>query len=291
MAKKARRNATTDPKKRGQAKGENADSAADDTLSQPQSPGDGEVKDRIIGMEKIHSSDLLDHPMNFRKHTSQQKAAFKGILDEVGKADALVVYQSEREGGKYVVIDGHMRKNDFSGEWACIVTDLTDEEADKFLQVHDPVSAMAHTDMEMLDRLREQVEFDDASVRVMLDGIDSWQPNAKKRLEGAEKNESQAGKKEKKDEGEAIPEMELQPYEHYDYILVLATTTFDWNWLCTRLGLEKVDGSTDPRYKKIGLGRAINASRLIQVLKEADEIIAANRDSQGESGKEEEATA
>lgn len=62
------------------------------------------------------------------------------------------------------------------------------------------------------------------------------------------------------------PQMELQPFEHYDYLVVLASNVTDWAWLCDRLGIERVDASPVPAKKKIGLGRAIPAARLIAAL-------------------------
>jgi hypothetical protein len=69
-----------------------------------------------------------------------------------------------------------------------------------------------------------------------------------------------------------IPEMELRPYEHYDYVLVLCRTTFDWNYLVEKLELKRERGTNDDRYEgKVGLGRAIAGERLIALLKKAEE--------------------
>jgi hypothetical protein len=66
-----------------------------------------------------------------------------------------------------------------------------------------------------------------------------------------------------------IPEMELRPYEHYDYVLILADNVYDWEWLAEFCGLHKVDGRNEKSGAKIGLGRGIKASVLIQKIKEA----------------------
>jgi len=66
--------------------------------------------------------------------------------------------------------------------------------------------------------------------------------------------------------GEDLAKMELQPYEHYDYVLVLARNTMDWHWLCEKLGLKRMNSSTVPGKKKVGLGRAIDAGKLIKLL-------------------------
>ena len=231
------------------------------------------LRDRIVGFERISSDEIEDHPLNWRIHGSEQKAALHGILKEIGKADCLLIYKSERAGGRWVAIDGHLRKNSFRGEWPCVITDLTDEEADKLLLTHDPISAMAHADEELFRQLREQTEFADHAVDVMLDDVEMLD----KRWQDADGKQEAESSSQQKDDA-AIPEMELKPYEHYDYLLVLCRTSFDWNWLVERLGLQKVNGTNDPRYRKIGLGRAIPADKLIEVLQEADRIIQADKE-------------
>lgn len=62
----------------------------------------------------------------------------RGILEEIGQAGELLAYHSARAGGKLVLVDGHLRSTEFSGEeWDVAITDLTDEEADKLLVAHD----------------------------------------------------------------------------------------------------------------------------------------------------------
>jgi hypothetical protein len=63
-----------------------------------------------------------------------------------------------------------------------------------------------------------------------------------------------------------IADIELQPFEHYDFVLVLATNVKDWDALCERLSIKKVNGSAVGK-KRIGLGRCVNASRVLALLK------------------------
>jgi hypothetical protein len=65
-----------------------------------------------------------------------------------------------------------------------------------------------------------------------------------------------------KDKPEAAREVEgmaLEPHEHYDYLVVLATTTQEWNVLCERLGLEP----EKRRHGRMGTCRAMRASKLL----------------------------
>jgi len=65
-----------------------------------------------------------------------------------------------------------------------------------------------------------------------------------------------------------IPEMALQPYEHYDYLLILVRTTQEWDTLRELMKIEKVNSSPLTMKKKIGLGRAIPAARLFRIVEE-----------------------
>jgi hypothetical protein len=60
--------------------------------------------------------------------------------------------------------------------------------------------------------------------------------------------------------------MLLKPHEHYDYVLVLAKNTREWNRLMEVLELPYVTR----RMGKIGVGRAILASELLRILETKD---------------------
>jgi len=68
--------------------------------------------------------------------------------------------------------------------------------------------------------------------------------------------------------GDGPPEMELAPFEHYDYVVILARDTMDWEFICEKLGIEKVNASPIAGKKKIGLGRAVDAKKLIELLRD-----------------------
>lgn len=110
-----------------------------------------------------------------------------------------------------------------------------------------------------------------AEVEAIVSEIEQERPDLTDRLglatlSGEELDDIAAQLGEDTEDGPA--EMELQPFEHYDYVIVLARNTLDWNILCDRLGLQRVNASPIPGKKKIGLGRAIEASRLLELLRE-----------------------
>jgi len=70
------------------------------------------------------------------------------------------------------------------------------------------------------------------------------------------------------EENPRVKQMELQPFEHYDYVVIFCKNTHDWFWLQEKLKLEKVDASTHPKRKKIGLGRAISVEQFRKAIGE-----------------------
>lgn len=69
----------------------------------------------------------------------------------------------------------------------------------------------------------------------------------------------------RRDDGTLIPEMECQPYEHYDYVLVVSKTAQQWNRLVELLELPEV-AVGEGGARRVGLGRAIFAQKLLQKL-------------------------
>ena len=74
--------------------------------------------------------------------------------------------------------------------------------------------------------------------------------------------------KEKAAEGEdTTPEMELQPFEHYDYVMVVCRNTFDWTALIELLGLEKKAVDIGQGRRKIGMCRVVDGGKVLALLK------------------------
>ena len=53
-----------------------------------------QTRDRILRLDRVPAKSLLPHPRNWRKHPTTQLAALRGILSEVGWADALLVRET-----------------------------------------------------------------------------------------------------------------------------------------------------------------------------------------------------
>jgi len=46
------------------------------------------IKNRIVEQRTIPARELKPHPHNWRKHPKKQRAAFRAVLDEIGRWDA-----------------------------------------------------------------------------------------------------------------------------------------------------------------------------------------------------------
>lgn len=123
---------------------------------------------RIIGLEYVDAADLLPHPANWRVHSEAQAGALRGVLAEVGIADALLAYRSVEFGGQLVVIDGHLRRDAAPQTWPVLVLDVDDDEAMVILATHDPLAAMATADPAALEALLSIVQSGEAAVQTML---------------------------------------------------------------------------------------------------------------------------
>jgi DNA modification methylase len=117
------------------------------------------VRNRVLGLVSVRASDLVPHPRNWRAHPEKQAAALRGILAEIGYADALLA--RELPDGRLQLIDGHLRAETTPDlEVPVLVLDLTEAEADKLLLSLDPLAAMAEANAEALDALLRDVETD-----------------------------------------------------------------------------------------------------------------------------------
>ncbi|ANS03300.1 hypothetical protein [uncultured Mediterranean phage uvDeep-CGR2-KM19-C37] len=127
------------------------------------------IRDRIKAFRRVPASSLIANPRNWRTHPKSQVAAMKGILAEVGWADASLVREVD---GKLVLIDGHLRKDVApDAEVPVLVLDVDEAEADKILATHDPIAAMATADEERLAGLLHDMLVEDEAVQAMIDGL------------------------------------------------------------------------------------------------------------------------
>ena len=116
------------------------------------------------------AGELRPNPRNWRVHTDSQRNALRGMLADVGYADALLA--RELADGSLELVDGHLRAETTpEAVVPVLVLDVNDEEATKILLTHDPLAAMAETDQQQFEELLRSVEFEHDDVTEMLDQV------------------------------------------------------------------------------------------------------------------------
>lgn len=109
------------------------------------------IRDRIKELRRVPASALLPNPKNWRVHGDNQADAMRGVLAEIGYADAVLARETEHG---LQLIDGHLRcETTPEAVVPVLVVDLTEAEADLLLAAHDPLAAMATTDQTKLNDL------------------------------------------------------------------------------------------------------------------------------------------
>jgi ParB-like chromosome segregation protein Spo0J len=127
-----------------------------------------QIRDRIKGLRRIKASQLRPHPKNWRTHPQSQQDALRGMLAEIGYADALLA--RELADGTLELIDGHLRAETTPEmEVPVLIVDLDDQEAAKLLALHDPLAGLAEADSDLLADLLKHVETENDAVRALLD--------------------------------------------------------------------------------------------------------------------------
>jgi|TARA_R110000824_G_scaffold394295_1_gene593982 hypothetical protein len=123
-------------------------------------------KDRIVELRRVRAGDLAPAPLNWRNHPVQQKEAMRGILTDIGYADAVLARETSKG---LQLIDGHLRTS-LNDEQIIpvLVLDLDEEEATKLLLTLDPLAAMAETNTEAMATLMADVTFSNGAINDML---------------------------------------------------------------------------------------------------------------------------
>lgn len=139
-------------------------------------------RDRIKELRRVPAAELLSNPRQWRRHPKSQAAALRGLLAEVGYADALLVRETP-EG--LVLIDGHLRAS-VTPEMSVpvLVLDVDEQEADKILLTHDPLTEMAGASKNALAELLASVETTDDGVAALLEDLALRNRLDLRRLEG-----------------------------------------------------------------------------------------------------------
>ena len=134
-----------------------------------------QIRDRIRELRRVRADSLRPHPRNWRTHPPAQQQAMRGVLAEIGYADALLA--RELPDGALQLLDGHLRA-ELTPESLVpvLVLDVDEAEALKLLVTLDPLAAAAETDRQLLQRLRADVETERAALAALLASLAEENP-------------------------------------------------------------------------------------------------------------------
>lgn len=129
-----------------------------------------QIRDRVKELRRIKAADLRPNPKNWRTHPDGQRDALRGLLAEVGYADALLV--RELPDGGLELIDGHLRAETTpEAEVPVLVVDVSEAEADLLLATLDPLANLAGRDDGALDALVAATQAQSSAVRAFLEQL------------------------------------------------------------------------------------------------------------------------
>ncbi len=125
-----------------------------------------EIRDRVVELRRVRAGALIANVKNWRTHPAPQQAAMRGMLAEIGYADALLARETP---DGLVLIDGHLRAElTPDAEVPVLILDVTEAEADVLLAALDPLAGMAVADQAKLDELLASLIVSDEALRAML---------------------------------------------------------------------------------------------------------------------------
>lgn len=127
------------------------------------------IRDRIKELRRVPASELIPNPRNWRTHPTAQQDTLRGVLAEIGFADAVLAYETPHG---LQLIDGHARAEiSTGGIIPVLILDVTQDEADKLLATLDPLAAMAGADAGKLDDLLGTLETQSQAVADLFESL------------------------------------------------------------------------------------------------------------------------
>jgi hypothetical protein len=210
-------------------------------------------QNRIVGHDAVDPKTLTAHDRNWRVHTPEQTRALAGAIGDIGFIRSVTV--NKRTGR---IIDGHLRvalaieqgQESIPVEYV----DLSDAEEAEALATLDPLAELAGIDVGKLGELSGMFDSGSLELRDMLDRLLTGE---------AAQNEALI---EPEGEEHEIPNMDLHPFEHYDYVVLLFKNDQDFQQAVEKLGIKKVEVRYGPKCRKVGLGRVVDGAEAMKRL-------------------------
>ena len=205
-----------------------------------------QIRDRIKELRRVPASQLRPNPKNWRTHPQEQADALRGVLAEVGIADACIA--REMPDGSLMLLDGHLRTETLGGEIVpVLVLDVNEKEADKILATLDPLAAMAEKNDELARKLIDEIETESEAIRKLVDDLIASEEEEKEK-EVIKKN----AEIEKLDKS-----LQLEPGK--EYVVIVCDSDEEWEEMKRdlKLGLVRRGG-----YKKGSPFEAVGTQRV-----------------------------
>jgi len=125
-------------------------------------------RNRIVSHGEMPANQFLAHDLNARRHPNAQREAMRGVLDEIGFVQGVIISKST---GK--LLDGHLRieealTRDENSPIPYVEVKVSEAEENLILASFDPLTSLAAYDKETLDLLLKEVSTGDAAVEKML---------------------------------------------------------------------------------------------------------------------------
>lgn len=218
-------------------------------------------KPKPLSMEIVEmtTEQLKPFAGNPRRISDEAYAGLKESISRWGMIQPIVWNQSTQR-----IVGGHQRLRILLEKGVeatpVVVVDIPDETEEKALNV-------------ALNNPRIQGQFS-AELQEILDEIENAMPDVYDLLNmPAISFDGEIEEPEEEDPTLEIeiPEMELLPFESYDYVVIISRDRMDFEWLCEKFGLKQVNASKIPSRKKIGLGRVVDAKTAIKILQGGSE--------------------
>ena len=145
------------------------------------------LRDRIRGFCRLAPERIRPNPKNWRTHPEAQRDALKGVLADVGIADAVLVVPCDAGAlagllaakdfdawlrgyrGDFMLVDGHLRTETITGQPVpALVLDLDEREQAEVLATFDPVGDLAGMDRERFIALAGEFNSTNAAVQSLV---------------------------------------------------------------------------------------------------------------------------
>lgn len=225
-----------------------------------------------LRLEWVDPKTLTPNVKNWRRHPQEQMNALGDVLSDVGWAGA--VLYNEVTGR---LIDGHARREKAlergDEKIPVLIGSWTEEQEAKILATLDPVGMLAAGDAAAYQALVETINADSLWVRDLIHNTSAGMTGVDDQ-EGDDVDAAQAA---------LMPKMELQPFEHYDYIMLMFRNEQDFQQACERLGIKKVAIEYPGGTTKVGVGRVIDGARAVRLLIGEEKIVTAAKDMSSEA--------